>query len=215
MQLTTVDGDGITTPHVLRVNIGETDILDDDVLDAVGHANTLSFDDTLVALADKRLVGANSDTNNTSLVVGDAGNLGCILLVVVAPVVLVDGNLASGTSTPGTATSRGGLALTASEVEGLGEDNGASLSITEVANQLSVGRGVDRGGAATTSYTCSRISLHPGNNTKANEPLAKPSAAPLTPSAALTVVARAAAMAAKKEYFIVQFLLMQKTRESG
>ena len=208
LQLTAVDGDGITTPDELRVDLGETDVLDDDVLDAVGHADTLSFDNTLVALTDKRLVGANSDTNNTSLIISDAGDLGRGLLVVVAPSVLVDGNLACGASAPGTATSRGDLTLTASEVEGLGEDNGAGLVITEVANELSVGLGVDRGGAATTSYTCSRISLHSGNNAKANEPLAKPSAAPLTPSAALTAVARAAAIAAKIEYFITQFLLM-------
>jgi hypothetical protein len=208
LQLTAVDGDGITTPDVLRVDIGETDVLDDNVLDAVGHADTLSFDDTLVALADKRLVGANSDTNDTSLVVGDAGDLGRGLLVVVTPSVLVDGDLACRASSPGAATSRGGLTLTASEVEGLGEDNGAGLAITEVANELSVALGVDRGGAATTSYTCSRISLHSGNNGKVDEPLAKPSAAPLTPSAALTAVARAAATAAKREYFIVQFLLM-------
>lgn len=46
-----------------------------------------------------------------------------------------------------------------------------------------------------------------------NIPLAKPSAAPLTASAALTVVAKAAAMATKSEYFMVKFLLLEIQNE--
>jgi hypothetical protein len=165
LQLTTVDGDGITTPDVLRVDIGETDVLNDNVLDAADHADTLSLDNTLVALADQRLVGANSHTEHTSLVVGDAGDLGRVLLVVVTPSVLVDGNLTSRTSAPGTATSRGDLTLGAGEVKSLGEDNGASLGVAEVADELSVGLGVDRCGFATTSNTCSSISVRSESDT--------------------------------------------------
>jgi len=43
-------------------------------------------------------------------------------------------------------------------------------------------------------------------------PLAKPSAAPLTASAAVALEAKAATTAAKSEYFIVQVLLMEKKR---
>lgn len=50
---------------------------------------------------------------------------GCVRLVVRAPVVLVDGNLASRRSTPRRAASRGSSSLCAGEVEGLGQDDHA------------------------------------------------------------------------------------------
>lgn len=197
----------------MRVDLSEADVLNDDVLGAVDHADTLSLDNTLVALSDQGLVGANSDTKDTSLVIGDAADLGCVLLVVVTPAVLVDGDLASRASAPGTATSRGDLALGTGEVKSLGEDNGTSLRVSEVADQLGSGLGVDRRSVATTSDACAMMSIRFGRSTKADIPLAKPSAAPLTASAALTVVAKAAAMATKNEHFMVEFLLVEKQNE--
>lgn len=79
------DGDSITTPDVLRVDLGEVDVLDDDVLDTVGHVDTLALDDTGGALADKRLVGLDLDGVPASLVVGQGADLGGVGLVLCAP----------------------------------------------------------------------------------------------------------------------------------
>ena len=76
---------------------------------------------------------------------------GRVRLVVLAPVVLVDGNLTSRGSTPRGAARAGGSALSTGEVEGLGEDNDARGRVTQVRDQLGCGAGVDRGGRATTS----------------------------------------------------------------
>jgi hypothetical protein len=43
--------------------------LDNDVLNTVGHAETLALDDTLAALTNQTLVGVDSDTDHTGLVV--------------------------------------------------------------------------------------------------------------------------------------------------
>lgn len=91
---TSINGDSITTPDVLRVDVREAHILDDDVFNVAGHPDTLALDDTLVALTDQGLVGSNGHSKHTSLVVSDAGDLGSALLIVVAPSVLVDSNLA-------------------------------------------------------------------------------------------------------------------------
>lgn len=77
----------------------------------------------------------------------DGGSAG---LVVLAPGVLVDGNLASRRGTPGSAASAGGGTLGATEVKGLGQDNDTSLTITKVRDQLAGGRRVDGSSRATT-----------------------------------------------------------------
>jgi hypothetical protein len=43
--------------------------LDNDVLDTIGHAKTLALDNTFVALTNQTLVGVDSDTDHTGLVV--------------------------------------------------------------------------------------------------------------------------------------------------
>jgi hypothetical protein len=154
-EVCTVDGDGITTPDVLGVDIGEANVLDDDVLSVGDDANTLALNDTLGALADERLVGTNGHTKDTSLVVLDVGDLGGIGLVVVAPAILVDSLLACGTSSPRSATSRGSGALSSGEVKGLGQDNDARRGVGQVADQLGGGGRVDGGSRATTSNTLS------------------------------------------------------------
>ena len=77
----------------------------------------------------------------------DRGSIG---LVVLAPVVLVNSNLASGGGTPGSATSASGSTFAVGEVEGLGQDNDAGLIVSEVGDQLIDSIGVDGGGTATT-----------------------------------------------------------------
>jgi hypothetical protein len=49
--------------------------LDNDVLDTVGHTETLALDNTLVALTNQTLVGVDSDTDHTGLVVRQGRNL--------------------------------------------------------------------------------------------------------------------------------------------
>lgn len=91
-QVSFVDGDGITTPDVLRVDVCDSDVpmvsrlacipmklsrlgptqelnvLDDDVLDTVDDAQTTALNNTSAALTNQGLVGANGDTKHTSVV---------------------------------------------------------------------------------------------------------------------------------------------------
>ena len=147
----TVDGDSITTPDVLRVDIGETNVLDDDVLRTRDDTDTLALDDTLGALTNQGLVGANGHTEHTSLVVLDARNLRGVGLVVVAPAILIDRLLAGGASTPRSAASGGGSALSSGEVEGLGQDNDTGAGVGEIADELSGGGRVDGSSTSTSS----------------------------------------------------------------
>ena len=100
-----VKSNGITTPDELRVQLSDVNVLDDNVL-GTDNAETLSTDNTLATNTNQRLVGADLDTQNTGLVVLDV-DLGGVGLVVVAPAVLVDGELALRAGSPGSATSLG------------------------------------------------------------------------------------------------------------
>ena len=79
------------------------------------------------------------------------GDGGSRRLVVVAPVVLVDSNLTSRSSAPGSATGTGSGTLSVAEVESLGEDNDTRGRVTKVRDQLGSGAGVDGSSRATTS----------------------------------------------------------------
>ena len=168
------DRDGITAPDVLGVDLGEVDVLDDDVLDPVGHVDALALDDTGGALADQGLVGLDLDRVPGSLVVGDGADGWGAGLVVIAPlrslqalvicligvdirqdkvpthVVLVDGQLAAGSGAVRRTSSLRRGSLRVSEVEGLGQDDDTGGAVREVRNKLGVGRGVDGSGRATT-----------------------------------------------------------------
>jgi len=93
-QVSLIERDGITTPDVLGVDVGDSDVpvinqlaciprklsrsklrqglkvLDDDVLDTADHAQTTALNNTATALANQGLVGANGDTEHTSVVAG-------------------------------------------------------------------------------------------------------------------------------------------------
>lgn len=64
------EGDGITAPDVLRVELGDMDVLHDDVLDA-GKAEAFSADYALGAFADDGFVGLDIDGRDSSFVVRD------------------------------------------------------------------------------------------------------------------------------------------------
>lgn len=109
--------------------------LDNDVLGAADHAETLALDDTLGALSNDTLVGVDRDGEDTGLVTmrqsawresehqsngGDIlshGYLRGASLVVVAPTMQVDRHLALGSSSPGGASSGSLGTLGAGKVE--------------------------------------------------------------------------------------------------
>lgn len=138
--------------------------LNDYVLDTIGHAETLALDDTLVALTNQTLVGVDSDTDHTGLVVSYGRNLllvrshiaegeviiktnlGCRGLVVLTPAILIDGLLAKTASAPGRAALGGGSALSTAEVKGLGENDDTGCAVTKVRDQLGSGGRIDSSG---------------------------------------------------------------------
>ena len=83
-----IDGDSVTTPDVLGVDVGDSNVpvgilvgkvltllralvgylLDDDVLGTADDTETLTLDDTAGALTDQSLVGGNGDTKDTGVV---------------------------------------------------------------------------------------------------------------------------------------------------
>jgi hypothetical protein len=93
-----VQGDTVSTPDVLGVNVGDCDVpkgrkkvsllvadrrlrkstkrgdhvLDDNVANAANKTQTLTLDDTGVALAEEGLVGVDGDTEGTGVVTTDS-----------------------------------------------------------------------------------------------------------------------------------------------
>lgn len=147
-EISLVEGDGISTPDKLRVDVGDLNILEDDVADAV-HAKALA-NDLGTVLSHDGLVAADGDTEDTGVVVRD-GLGGSIRLVVGAPVVLVDSKLVSRTCSPGSTTGTGRGSLGSAEVVGARKDDDTGLAVAQVAHELVGCRGVHSSGRATTS----------------------------------------------------------------
>lgn len=142
-----VEGDGISSPDKLRVELSDVNVLDNDVL-GVDDTETLAADDTLGANTDQRLVGADGDAQNAGLVVLDV-DLGGVGLVVGAPAVLVDGELALSAGSPGGAAGLAGGALGADEADGTVDEDAARGRVAEVLDELSGVLGVDSSGVAS------------------------------------------------------------------
>lgn len=68
-----VEGDGIATPDVLRVQVGDVDVLDDDVLCSAADAEALAHDDALVSDTDDTLVASKVNWLSGCIVVGAVG----------------------------------------------------------------------------------------------------------------------------------------------
>lgn len=150
-----IQSDTITTPDILGVNIGHSNVLDNNIGGA-DDTETLALDGG-PALTDERLVAAHRDTQHTGVVVRD-GHGRCVGLVVGTPVVLVDGHLAGGCGTPGRTTRGGGGALGACEVVGALDDDDSRLVVAEVAYELVGGGRVDGCGTTSTSNTLGETS---------------------------------------------------------
>lgn len=130
-EISVIQSNGITSPDVLRVEVGDHDVLDDDIGRAADDPQSLADNNTAAALTDKRLVAPHSDAQDASLVVRDR-DLGCVRLVVCAPSILVDGCLAGGASAPGSTAGAAHGTLAPSEVEGLREDDDTRGAVAEI-----------------------------------------------------------------------------------
>jgi len=145
-----IKSDGITTPNVLGVELANGDVLDDDVGNAASKAQALSEEHTLLSVTDDGLVALDLDGVEGSLVVldVDAGSIG---LVVGAPVVLVDSDLASRLGTVRSTSLLGGSSLRTSEVESLSQNNSQGLRRSQVVLQLFSGSRSNSLAASTAS----------------------------------------------------------------
>lgn len=150
-----VERDSITAPDVVRVQLGNLDVLDDNVVGAGNDAETLALDHTAATLTQDGLLGVDSDTKRACIVVGN-GDRRSARLVVLAPVVLVDGQLACRASAPGSTASTGSGSLSVGEVKGLLQDDDTGGRVAKVRDQLGIGLGVDGRGVTTTSNTFSK-----------------------------------------------------------
>lgn len=93
-----IQGDSITTPDVLRVELRDVDVLDDDILDTASQTQTLAAKDTSATNTDDGLVRSNRQALETGFVVGASGRW-----VVTAPVgtASLDGILAGAATAVG------------------------------------------------------------------------------------------------------------------
>lgn len=93
-----IQGDSITTPDVLWVELCDVDVLDDDVLGTAGQTQALAAKDTSATNTNDGLVRSNSQALETSIVIGASG-----CWVVAAPVgaVSLDGILAGAATAVG------------------------------------------------------------------------------------------------------------------
>lgn len=129
-------GDG-DVPGILLassiLNQGPCYPLDDDVASTADDSQTFALDDTAGTIANDCLVRGDSNTENTGIVTVSISKLippdtrqkdvlchrdrWRIRFVVGAPVILVDGNLARRSSTPGSTSSRRSRAFSTGEIE--------------------------------------------------------------------------------------------------
>lgn len=145
-----IKSDGITTPNVLGVELADGDVLDDNVGNTAGKTQALSEKHTLLSITNDGLVALDLDGVEGSLVVLDVNARG-IGLVVAAPVVLVDGDLASRVGAVRSASLLGSGSLRASEVESLSQNNSQGLRRSQVVLQLLSGSWCNSLAAGTAS----------------------------------------------------------------
>lgn len=93
-----IQGDSITTPDVLRVELRNVNVLDDDILNTAGQTQTLAAKDTSATNTDDGLVRSNCQALETGVVVSASRRR-----VVAAPVrtVSLDGILAGAATAVG------------------------------------------------------------------------------------------------------------------
>lgn len=146
-----IKGDRITTPDVLRVQLSDVNVLNNDIADTILQSQTLAPNDTRAANANDGLVRRHIDALDGSLVVSASGGG-----ITTAPVGVVDRVLAATTAGVGggdAALAVGTLALGAKVVELFVDQNHSRGAIGQPGGQLgSVTRG-SSSSVATTSGT--------------------------------------------------------------
>ena len=142
-----VKSDSITTPNVLRIKISNFEVLNDHVVGASGDSKAFAQDDAIFSDTQNGLVARHHEGVRGRLVVGYFG-LWCSLG---APVVRVNSQLARGCSTVGSTSGLRSFAFSASEVEGLGDDDVQRALLTKVIGQLGVVVGCDCWSCSATS----------------------------------------------------------------
>lgn len=150
-----VEGDSVTTPDELGVELRDVDVLDNDVADTVHQAQTLSTQDTRATHANNRLVGGDFQALNTGVVVR-AGQGG----IATAPVgaILLDGILARATAGVRggfAALAVGALALAAKEVELLVDKDDTGGAVRQPGLQLADVAGRSGSGITATGRAAS------------------------------------------------------------
>jgi hypothetical protein len=150
-----IKSDSITAPNVLRVELANGDVLDDNVGNATSKTQALSKKHATLASTNDGLVALDLDRVESSLVVADI-NARSAGLVIGAPVILVNGDLkniksalclrryvgfdpsylASRAGAVRSTSSLGGSPLSASEVESLRQDDSVRVGRGQVALQL-------------------------------------------------------------------------------
>ena len=141
---------GITAPDVLRVKLGDMDVLDDDVFGIVGHAKSLATEDTSTTDTNNGLVRGNRQAFQTSVIISAFRRW-----IVTAPVrtVCLDGVLAgaaAGIGVRDTALAVSAGVLAADEVELFVYEDHPGSVITQPGLQLRDATGGCRTGISTT-----------------------------------------------------------------
>lgn len=117
-QIAAVESNGITAPNIFRVQVSDSDVLDDDVCRAAAEAETFAFDATSRALSQDGLVGCHIDRRTGCFVPGALNRWR------LAAVVLND-LLASTSGAPARAGCAGFRSFKVCEVKDLVQDDNA------------------------------------------------------------------------------------------
>lgn len=62
-------GDSVSSPNILWVQLSDVNVLNDDVLVAIGNSETLSSDNTFGTDTDNRFVGADFERSNSGFII--------------------------------------------------------------------------------------------------------------------------------------------------
>ena len=142
-----VEGDSITAPNVLRVQVSDLEVLKDHVVGTSGDSEAFAQDNTVSANTENGLIARHHEGVLGRFIVGHLG-FRCSFG---APVVRVDGKLTRRRSPVGSTSGLRGFAFSASEVERLGDDDVQRTLLAKVVGQLGVGLGRDCWSRPTTS----------------------------------------------------------------
>lgn len=66
-----IKGNGIASPDVLRVEVGDLNVLDNDILGTLCNVKALALDDALASYTDETLVGSHENGVQCSIVILD------------------------------------------------------------------------------------------------------------------------------------------------